>query len=479
MEVRPTALYRPNLSLLTDLYQLTMAQGYWHQGIAEREACFHLTFRRCPFRGSYAIACGLADAIDLLENLAFEEDDLAWLGTLTGNDSQPLFDPGFLAWLGSQRFTCNVDAMPEGTLVFPHEPLLRVTGPLALAQLVETPLLTLLNFQTLLATKAARICRTADRPVLEFGLRRAQGIDGGLSASRAAWVGGVAGTSNVLAGRLYNIPVKGTHAHSWVMVFEDEVEAFSRYAEALPNNCVFLVDTYDTLEGVRRACTVGHRLADQGHRLVGIRLDSGDLGFLAHEARRILDEEGFTDARIVASNDLDEHRIGELKAWKAPIDQYGVGTRLVTAHDQPALGGVYKLSALRDADGRWQPRIKRSNSPLKTSWPGVQQVRRFFDRESGLLLGDLLYDEVLGVETLPEGVPADADSVDVLEPVLRQGVRVRALADLPTARARCQNSLDRLPARHQGLAGADTYPVHREAQLVAVRDALLQQGSTP
>ncbi len=479
MEVRPTALYRPNLSLLTDLYQLTMAQGYWHQGIADREACFHLTFRRCPFRGSYAIACGLADAVDLLENLSFGDDDLAWLGTLTGNDRQPLFDPGFLAWLGAQRFCCDVDAMPEGTLVFPHEPLLRVTGPLALAQLVETPLLTLLNFQTLLATKAARICRTAGRPVLEFGLRRAQGIDGGLSASRAAWVGGVAGTSNVLAGRLYNIPVKGTHAHSWVMVFEDEVEAFSRYADALPNNCVFLVDTYDTLEGVRRACTVGHRLADQGHTLVGIRLDSGDLGFLAHEARRILDEEGFTDARIVASNDLDEHRIGELKAWDAPIDLYGVGTRLVTAHDQPALGGVYKLSALRDEDGRWQPRIKRSNSPLKTSWPGVQQVRRFVDRESGMFLGDLVFDEVLGIGSLPPNLPPGADFVDVLEPVLRQGIRVRALADLPTARARCRASLDCLPARHQGLAGADTYPVHREAQLVAVRANLLEQENTP
>lgn len=476
MEARPTTLYTPSLALLTDLYQLTMAQGYWHLGLADREACFHLTFRRCPFRGAFAVACGLADAVDFLDNLSFDDQDLAYLATLTGNDDKPLFQEAFLEWLGTQRFDCDLDAIPEGGLVFAHEPLLRVKGPLAMAQLVETPLLTILNFQTLIATKAARISRAAQGTVLEFGLRRAQGIDGGLSASRAAWVGGVAGTSNVLAGRLYNIPVKGTHAHSWVMVFEDEVEAFSAYAQAMPNNCVFLVDTYDTLEGVKRACKVGHRLRDRGHSLVGIRLDSGDLGALAHEARRLLDEEGFSDVAIVASNDLDEHRIRELKAWEAPIDVFGVGTRLVTAHDQPALGGVYKLSALRDEHGVWQPRIKRSNSPVKTSWPGVQQVRRFFDRDSGLLHGDLLYDEALGIEAAPAEIPEGSDHTDVLEPVMRQGVVVRAPADLATARARCQTELDRLPARHWALAGADPYPVHHEPRLARVRAELLNKG---
>lgn len=473
MAVGPSTLYAPNLGLLTDLYQLSMVQGYWRHGLADREACFHLTFRRCPFRGAYAVAAGLADAVDLLRALRFEADDLAYLGELVGNDGGPLFDRGFLEWLGGQRFTGHLDAMPEGTPAFAHEPLLRVVGPLALAQIVETPLLTLLNFQTLIATKAARISRAARGPVLEFGLRRAQGIDGGLSACRAAWVGGVSGTSNVLAGRLHGIPVKGTHAHAWVMVFEDELEAFAAYAEAMPNNCVFLVDTYDTLEGVRRACRIAHRLADRGHRMVGVRLDSGDLGALAHGARRILDEEGFTDAVIVASNDLDEHRIAELQARGAPIGVWGVGTRLVTAHDQPALGGVYKLAALRDADGRWMPRVKLSDSPLKTSYPGVQQVRRYTHPETGLYLGDVLWDTRDGAPEAPEGLPADADWHDVLQPVLRGGQPVGALADLNTARAHCRAELDRLPAAHRGLVGSDPYPVHVAPGLRDTRTRLI------
>ncbi len=478
MPTGPSDLYQPSLGLLTDLYQLTMAQGYWKAGLADRDACFHLTFRRCPFRGCYAVAAGLADAVDLLRNLRFDDADVAYLAGLTGNDDRALFDPAFLAWLRGQRFLGDVDAMPEGTPAFPHEPLLRITGPLALAQIVETPLLTVLNFQTLVATKAARISRTARGPVLEFGLRRAQGIDGGLSASRAAWVGGVAGTSNVLAGRLHGIPVKGTHAHSWIMVFEDELEAFTAYADAMPNNCVFLVDTYDTLEGVRRACVAAARLAERGHRMVGIRLDSGDLGWLASEARALLDAAGFEDAVIVASNDLDEHRIAELQARGAPIGVWGVGTRLVTAHDQPALGGVYKLAALRDADGRWQPRVKRSNSPLKTSFPGLQQVRRYTDPDTGAYRGDVLYDERDGEPTAPDEVGRGADWHDVLRPVLRQGLPVGALADLPTARARCRAELDRIPTSHMGLVAAEPYPVHVEPRLADSRARLLA-AATP
>ena len=414
MESRPSTLYRQNLSLLTDLYQLTMAQGYWREGIADREACFYLSFRRCPFRGAYAVACGLADAVDLLKSLQFGEEDLDYLATLCGNDDRPLFQPAFLTWLGQQRFTCDVDAVPEGSLVFAHEPLLRVVGPLAMAQIVETPLLNILNFQTLIATKAARIVSAAGGPVIEFGLRRAQGIDGALSASRAAWVGGVSGTSNLLAGRLHGIPVRGTHAHSWVMVFEDELDAFERYAEAMPNNCVFLVDTYDTVQGVHRAVLAAHRLRAQGHELVGIRLDSGDMGELAEQARTILDEAGFPDAVVVGSNDLDEHRIAVLRARGAPVGVWGVGTRLVTGHDQPALGGVYKLSAIRDAGGRWSPRLKRSDSPVKVSYPGLLAVRRYRDAATGALLGDLLYDEALAPEAPPPGLPPDALAHELL-----------------------------------------------------------------
>ena len=237
-------LYKPPLGLLTDLYQLTMAYGYWKTGIGDREAVFHLFFRNNPFRGGLAIAAGLAHVVDYLENLSFDEADVAYLATLQGNDGQPLFEPAFLELLRDTSLVCDVDAIPEGTVVFPHEPLLRVTGPLIQAQILETALLNMINFQTLIATKAARVVLAAgDDPVLEFGLRRAQGIDGALSASRAAYLGGCAATSNVLAGRLYGIPVKGTHAHSWVMCFDDEIEAFQAYAEAMPNNCVFLVDT--------------------------------------------------------------------------------------------------------------------------------------------------------------------------------------------------------------------------------------------
>ena len=283
-------------ALLTDLYQLTMAGAYWKLGRAEDEAVFHLSFRRHPFGGEYTIAAGLSAAIDYLEGLQFEPDDLEYLSTLTGNDEKPLFDREFLSALADFRFCCDVDAIPEGTVVFPHEPLLRVRGPLLQGQLVETALLNSINFQTLIATKAARVCEAAaGDTVIEFGLRRAQGVDGGLSASRAAFIGGCAGTSNVLAGKLYGIPVLGTHAHSWVMCFDDELEAFEAYAAAMPNNCVFLVDTYDTLRGVERAIDVGRRLRRQGQSLVGVRLDSGDLASLSRQAREKLDAAGFEE----------------------------------------------------------------------------------------------------------------------------------------------------------------------------------------
>jgi nicotinate phosphoribosyltransferase len=367
-------VYRPSLALSTDLYQLTMAQAYRHAGRAEEEAVFHLFFRRNPFGGGFAVACGLARSLDYLEGFHFTAEDVAYLAELTGNDGRPLFDPAFLRELGELRLRCDVDAVPEGTAVFPYEPLVRVRGPILHAQLVETALLNCVNFETLIATKAARVCLAArGDEVIDFGLRRAQGPDGGLSASRAAYVGGCSGTSNVLAGRLFGLPVRGTHAHSWVMAFDTELEAFEAWARAQPNNGVFLVDTYDTLEGVRRAAEVALRLRQRGHEPIGIRLDSGDLAYLSIEARKILDAAGLQTARIMASNDLDENLIASLKEQGARIDVWGVGTRLVTGGDQAALGGVYKLGAVRPPGGAWQPGSRSRSRRRRPPTPGCSR----------------------------------------------------------------------------------------------------------
>ena len=468
-------LYKPSLALLTDLYELTMAFGYWKAGMQDREAAFHLIFREHPFRGGFTVACGLETAIDYLERLCFDEADVAYLGEIRGADGKPIFEPAFLDFLGRLRFACDVDAVPEGTVVFPHEPLVRVVGPLVQSQIVETALLNVINFQTLIATKAARVVMAADGdPVVDFGLRRAQGIDGGLSASRAAYVGGCAGTSNVLAGRLLGIPVKGTHAHSWVMCFDDELEAFETYAEAMPNNCVFLVDTYDTLEGVRRAVEVGRRLRQRGHEMIGIRLDSGDLAKLSIEARKMLDEAGFPHAAIVASNDLDEHLITRLKGKGATIGLWGVGTRLVTGYDQPALGGVYKLSAIRAGGGTWHDKLKLSEQAVKTSTPGILQVRRY--RKSGRAIGDVIFDHRhlirgdcvmidLADEARQTKFPDGTDSSDLLVPVFREGKRVCELPPIEEIRARTRAQLAEFHPRVTRLRRPRPYPVGLERGL--------------
>jgi nicotinate phosphoribosyltransferase len=469
--------YGRSLALLTDLYQLTMAYGYWRNGLAEREAVFHLTFRRNPMRGGFALAAGLEPALAFLRDLHFDRADLAWLAGVPGADGEPLFEPAFLEWLASQGPCLTVDGIEEGTAVFPHEPLLRVRGPLAIAQIVETPLLNIVNFQTLIATRAARVCAAAQGdPVLEFGLRRAQGIDGALAASRAAYVGGCAATSNVLAGRLYGIPVKGTHAHAWVMAFPTEREAFEAYAAAMPNNCIFLVDTYDTLEGTRVATEVGASLRAQGHELLGVRLDSGDLAELSIGARRILDEAGFPDARVVASNDLDEARIAALKAEGARIDTWGVGTRLVTSKGQSALGGVYKLAALRDARGDWVRRIKLSEQPIKISNPGIQQVRRF-DTPDGPR--DVLWDE-LAPPTAWDWVSetgagtASGEGRDLLVPLMREGEVVYDPPALPDVRERALASVAALPAAYRALSGeVPASPMGLEAGLYATKQAMI------
>ncbi len=320
----PDPLYHQSLALLTDLYQLTMAQGYWKTGLDTHEAVFDLYFRKQPFQGGFSIACGLGYVCDIIEGFRFTDDDIAYLARLKGNDGQPMFEQAFLDVLAATTFSCDIDAVPEGTAVFPQEPMVRVQGPIMQCQILETALLNSLNCQTLIATKAARVCLAADRePVLEFGLRRAHGIDGALAVSRAAHIGGCSATSNVLAGKLFDIPVRGTHAHSWVMSFDDELTAFKAYAKAMPNNCVLLVDTFDSIQGVHNAVEVGRWLRTQGHDLAGIRLDSGDLAYLSIEARRILDDAGFVDAQIVASNDLDEHIIASLKQQHAAIGVWG------------------------------------------------------------------------------------------------------------------------------------------------------------
>ena len=444
--------------LLTDLYELTMACAYWKSASLDKEAVFYISFRTAPFQSGFTIASGLASAVDYLRRLHFSASDIAYLRTLKGADEKPLFERGFLDYLRKTDFACDVDAVPEGTVVFPHEPLLRVKGPILQAQIVETALLNFINFQSLVATKAARVCLAAvGEPVIEFGLRRAQGIDGGLSATRAAYVGGCAGTSNVLAGKLYGIPVAGTHAHSWVMSFDSEPEAFAAYANALPNNCTLLVDTYNSLDGVRHAIAVGKVLRQQGHELIGIRLDSGDLAYLSVQARKLLDQAGFTKTVILGSNDLDEHIITSLKLQKAKITAWGVGTKLVTAYDHPALGGVYKLSAIRKPGGQWEPKVKLSEQAAKTTTPGVLQVRRF--RSETEFIADAIYDETRSVpasftivdpldSTRRKHIAPNTPGEDLLVPIFRSGKLVYKDPGLDQTRKRVQQQLSML---HPGI----------------------------
>ena len=383
-------------------------------------------------------------------------------------------------YLGDLKLRVDIDAMREGTVCFAQEPLMRVQGGVLECQLLETALLNIVNFQTLIATKAARICLAAGADgVLEFGARRAQGIDGALSASRAAFVGGCAATSNVLAGKCFGIPTRGTHAHSWVMLFDSELEAFETYADNLPNNVVFLVDTYDTLEGTRHAVEVGKKLREHGHDLLGIRLDSGDLAYLSIEARKILDAGGFPDAKIYASNDLDEQTISSLKAQGARIGVWGVGTRLVTGHDQPALGGVYKLTATRDtAHEVWQPRIKLSEQTIKISNPGVTGVRRYYSEENGARqnVADAIYEA--GQAPASGAIIVDpTDAIrrrrvssklgheELLVPAVRAGKRLEPNAPLAQAQERARRGLAEFDAGVKRFTNPHRYPAGLEVRL--------------
>lgn len=460
-----------------------MAYGYWKEGMSDDEAIFHLSFRNQPFGGGYTVACGLQDAMDYLEEFRFDQSDLEYLGSLADSDGQPLFSPDFLEFLSRFEFSCDVDAVPEGTVVFPHEPLIQITGPLVQAQLFETALLNIINFQTLIATKAARVCVAAKgAPVLEFGLRRAQGPDGALAASRAAYIGGCSATSNVLAGKVFQIPVRGTHAHSWVMSFSDERDSFEAFAETMPGNCVLLVDTYNTFQGVRHAIEVGRSLRKRGKDLLAVRLDSGDLAYLSVVTRRMLDESGFHTTRILASNDLDEYIISSLHEQGARIDIWAVGTKLVTAYDQPALGGVYKLSATRKEGGRWQYKVKLSEQAAKISTPGRLQVRRFSSK--GTYTADLIFDQLNAVEpsrtmvdpadvTIRRRIPEDAEYRDLLVPIYRGGRRVYQSPGIDEMQAAVRRELDCLYAGVKRLLNPHLYPVGLEAELHKLKAQLV------
>ena len=372
-----------NLTLLTDLYQLTMGQGYFNEGKHEQRAVFDVFFR--PNRLiTYSVAAGMEQAAEYLENLHFDADDIAYLRSLG------IFSEDYLAYLSRLRFTGDVRAVREGEIVFPYEPIFTVSAPMLEAQLVETAILTFINHQTLIASKAAKICAAAGGGVMEFGLRRAQGADAGVYGARAAMIGGCVGTSNVYAGKLFHVPVSGTMAHSWVMNFPSELEAFRAYARSFPNGCLLLVDTYDTLKsGVPHAIRVFRELREQGHEPLGIRLDSGDLAYLSKKARAMLDEAGFEKTIICASGDLDEALILSLKEQGACIDTWGVGTKLITSADMPALGGVYKLAAVYE-DGKEIPKIKLSDTTEKITNPGVKEVCRFYDKKTGKAIADYI-----------------------------------------------------------------------------------------
>lgn len=488
MNNRPSAnLYGESLALLTDLYELTMANAYWKMGMAEREAVFHLFFRRKPFKGEYAIAAGLEPFLDYVQRLRFNSSDLEFLETVRNGRGELIFERPFLDYLEKFSFSCDIDAMPEGTLVFPYEPIIRVTGPILQAQLLESILLNIVNFQTLIATKASRVCWAArPDPVVEFGLRRAQGIDGAISASRAAYIGGCHSTSNVLAGKFYGVPLKGTHAHSWIMAFDEELESFYAYSETMPGNCIFLIDTYNTISGVKNAIKAGLELRKKGVEMIGVRLDSGDLSHLSIEVRKLLDNAGFPDAKIMASNELDEYLIRDLKQQGAKINIWGVGTNLVTGKDQPALDGVYKLSALRDIKGKWQYKVKISEQWAKITNPGLLQVRRYKDNNG--YFSDMIYDEFLQKipsefvdpfdPTKVKQVSPDWSYFDLLVPYVRKGKLVRELPSLHEIRERTLKELEKLPDPMRRFLNPQPYFVGLEKSLYELKIKLIKDIQT-
>ena len=469
-----------NLTMMTDLYELTMMNGYWRYGMAKNVAVFDLFYRKQGDETAHAVAAGLEQAIEYVRSLHFSTEDIAYLRSLN------TFDEGFLALLKDFRFTGDIDAVPEGTIVFPTEPIVRVCAPMIEAQLVETALLNIINHQTLIATKASRVVQAAQGGgVLEFGLRRAQGPDAGIYGARASIIGGCVATSNVLTGQMYDIPVRGTHAHSWVMSFGSELEAFRAYAEVFPHECLLLVDTYDTLKsGVPNAITVFKELRARGIEPNGIRLDSGDLAYLSRTARKMLDDAGFPNARIFASGDLDEEVIWDLKAQGAAIDVWGVGTRMITSQNNPALGGVYKLAA-EEVNGELVPRIKISENPAKITNPGKKKVLRIYSREDRHALADLiaLHDEVYDASepltifdpenTWKRMTLTDYTLRELLVPIFRGGEQVYRSPDLHCIAAYARDELDTFWSEYKRLHRPQRYKVDLSQRLYDLKQSLL------
>jgi len=470
----------PCSPLLTDLYELTMLAGYLEEGMADKQAVFDLYFRNNPFQGGYAVFAGLQPALENLEGMRFSEEEIRYLQNLS------LFKPVFLDFLKEFRFKGTVIAPPEGTVVFAHEPLLSVSGSLAETQLIETMLLNSINFQTLVATKAARICHAAgEAEVIEFGLRRAQGPDGGVSASRAACVGGAMGTSNVLAGMQFDLPVRGTHAHSWVQSFSDELIAFRAYAAAFPDSTVLLVDTYDTLQsGVPNAITVARELKDRGYCLRGIRLDSGDLAYLSREARAMLDAAGFPEVKILASNEIDESVIDSIQDEGGRVDIYGVGTKLATAAGVGgvALGGVYKLVAIDE-----QPKMKITSDLAKATLPGVKRVLRAVGPDGEYLQdlicleGEMMHEAAKVYDpTNPlrhTNLPPNSSLIDLRRVVMKNGHRTMEQESITTMTERCRRELGQLPRGCRRFVNPHRYKVSISQRLKTLRCDLIAQAT--
>lgn len=471
-----------NLTLLTDLYQLTMMNGYLRNGKQEDVAVFDLFFRRNNVI-TYSVAAGLEQAVDYIRSIRFSEEDIAYLRSLG------LFDEAFLEYLRTFRFTGDLYAVPEGTVVFPEEPIITVRAPILEAQFVETALLNIVNHQTLIASKSAKVAYAAKGDtVMEFGLRRAQGPDAGVYGARASVIGGCRSTSNVLAGKLFDIPVAGTHAHSWVMNFPSEYEAFRAYAKLFPDACLLLVDTYDTLRsGVPNAIRVFDELRASGHEPKGIRLDSGDLAYLSKRARKMLDDAGYPNAIICASGDLDEYLINSLKNQGAKIDLWGVGTKLITSADMPALGGVYKLSALYPAGGGMIPKIKLSDNSDKITNPAFKDVYRIYDKKSGKAEADLI---VVRGEKIDESKPltifhpketwkrttfTDYRVRPLTEQVLRGGELVRPLPSLADICAYAEREKESFWDEYKRPDNPHVYKVDLSQQLFDIKNKLISE----
>lgn len=478
-----------NLTLLTDLYELTMMQGYF-KNPTNQTVIFDMFYRTNPCGGSFAIAAGLEQMIEYIENLRFTEEDVVYLRSLN------IFQEDFLEYLSTFHFTGDIYAIPEGTVVFPREPLVKVIAPIMEAQLVETAILNIINHQSLIATKAARVCYAARGDgVMEFGLRRAQGPDAGIYGARAAVIAGCVGTSNVLTGQMFHVPVLGTHAHSWIMSFPDEYTAFKTYAKMYPDSCTLLVDTYDVLKsGVPNAIRVFEEMREEGIKLTkyGIRIDSGDLAYLSKEAYKMLAAAGFDDATIAASSDLDEYLIDSLKTQDAKINSWGVGTNLITSKDNPAFGGVYKLAAVKDADSNnFIPKIKLSENTEKVTNPGNKTVYRIYSKTTGKIKADLicLADEVFDPEeTMIIFDPVDTwkktkvlggtyEIRELLIPVIREGKRVYTSPDVMDIRDYCQKEQNTLWDESRRLINPQKVYVDLSQKLYDLKKNLLEEMS--